>query len=94
MGDDVDNIRDMICKGRMSAFQVWRAMKTIMTAEQKTCYWSRDDEESDTYESECGHYWTFIDGTIADNKTIYCPFCGGKIVEPNQPPEEEDDDDE
>jgi hypothetical protein len=42
-----------------------------------TCAWTED--EDDTWETECGHAFTFIDGGVSDNSFSFCPFCGGKI---------------
>ena len=43
------------------------------------CAWVYDDTHC-TYETECGGAWSLIEGTLVENKVIYCPFCGGKII--------------
>lgn len=44
------------------------------------CEWTPDTEYG-SYETTCGNAFTFNDGTPADNKFVYCPYCGCKIKE-------------
>ena len=50
---------------------------------KRTCEWTEQDPDyaSDTWSSECGETWYFIDGGIKDNRVNFCHGCGGKIVE-------------
>lgn len=45
------------------------------------CRW--DDEANDgmAYETECDEVFQFICDGVAENRFVFCPFCGGKIVE-------------
>lgn len=48
-----------------------------MTSEQKmNCVWSQDNEDSDTWGTNCGHYYIINDGTPDENKMKFCCFCG------------------
>ena len=40
------------------------------------CNWYRDDEDSDTWESNCGVLVTLNDGTPYQNDMRYCYKCG------------------
>ena len=52
-------------------------------AESQGCRWKVSDEfEGDTWDTECGQMYAFIDGNIKENEHHFCPFCGGKISEP------------
>jgi hypothetical protein len=45
--------------------------------ERESCEWYRDaDPDDDTWATGCGHYFTIIDGTPADNNMAFCTFCG------------------
>ena len=33
------------------------------------------------YELECGRDFRFDDGGVSDNEYVFCPHCGGEIVE-------------
>ena len=54
-----------------------------MNEEQHTCHWQLTDPDfdSNTFETECGKMWTFVDGGVEDNGLKYCPYCGGKVDE-------------
>ena len=49
-------------------------------SEERICEWT-NDEDYEYYETSCGEAYSLIDGTLAENKHLYCPFCGGKIKE-------------
>lgn len=44
------------------------------------CIWTQDDEDSDTWGTQCGHYFTVNEGTPADNSMRFCCFCGKPLV--------------
>lgn len=46
------------------------------------CTWTEADSERmpGTYEGTCGIMWTFTEGGINENKCLFCPRCGGRIV--------------
>lgn len=46
---------------------------------ERRCAWSRDGEDSDTWATRCGHYFTLNEGTPSDNQMSYCPFCSAEI---------------
>lgn len=48
------------------------------TAEE--CIWIYDDVD-DKHDTSCGEGHCFLEGGVAENKYIYCPYCGGKIQE-------------
>lgn len=43
------------------------------------CIWSQDGEDSDTWSTTCGHYFTLNEGTPKENNFKFCVFCGKKI---------------
>jgi hypothetical protein len=46
----------------------------------RLCDWSQDgDEDSDTWHSDCGHYFTLTEGHPIDNGFRFCPICGASI---------------
>lgn len=44
----------------------------------KPCYWVEEDGDS-YWESDCEHYWTFIDGGPVENKVKFCQGCGKPV---------------
>lgn len=45
------------------------------------CEWKITDADENTWESECGLLWQFMDGSPTDNGIVYCPRCGREMVE-------------
>jgi hypothetical protein len=46
------------------------------------CNWKQQDEdESDYWQSDCGHSFVFIDGSPIDNNMRYCCRCGNPLSE-------------
>ena len=45
----------------------------------KRCIWSQDDWDSDAWATSCGHYFTLLEGTPADNDMVYCCHCAKPI---------------
>lgn len=49
------------------------------------CVWETDDLllslDRRNWETDCGHHWSFFDGSPSDNEAEFCPFCGRKIKE-------------
>lgn len=43
------------------------------------CDWHQDEHQGETWGTDCGHYFTIIDGSPADNEMKFCPFCGDEI---------------
>jgi hypothetical protein len=43
------------------------------------CKWI--DDENGPFSTECGTEFEFINDGIKENKFLFCPFCGGAIVE-------------
>ena len=44
------------------------------------CQWKYDaDERTEAWETSCGNDWQFNEGTPAENRITYCPYCGRKI---------------
>ena len=46
----------------------------------RRCRWDYD-EDMDAHETECGHAFTLIEGTPAENDMRFCPYCGGELWE-------------
>jgi hypothetical protein len=43
---------------------------------EPTCLWSHADDDTDVWETSCGHAFTIIDGTPGDNHMEFCCYCG------------------
>jgi rRNA maturation endonuclease Nob1 len=57
-----------------------------------SCAWTYDaDDESGTWETECGHAFCFIDDGPKENDCKFCAYCGGNLVEVIATAEDEDD---
>lgn len=50
-------------------------------APDAVCDWHQDGEDSETWQTGCGHYFTIIDGTPTDNKFRHCCFCGHLLAQ-------------
>ncbi len=48
---------------------------------KRICTWSPDDDEN--WETQCGNYHTFFDGSPLENEYLFCPYCGARLVEIN-----------
>jgi len=46
-----------------------------------TCTWIQDGEYGDTWATQCGKIWTFIEGSPSENSTKFCHNCGRPCVE-------------
>lgn len=53
--------------------------------EQDQCKWKFDDDESNTWASQCGELWTYIDGGPEENRVKYCHGCGKPVVLEDKP---------
>ena len=53
------------------------------------CVWMREDEEDNVWEGSCStdalFCFNFNSGGPAENKFVFCPYCGRKIVVPGDP---------
>jgi hypothetical protein len=49
---------------------------------QGNCTWTQspDFDMGDTYESQCGETWSFIDGGPTENRVRFCQGCGKPVV--------------
>ena len=43
------------------------------------CTWQ--EEECLGWDTSCKNTFVFIDGGPKDNDCVYCPYCGGRIIE-------------
>lgn len=57
----------------------------------KTCKWTCEDDGYDVeyYQSACGRAFCFMDGGPTENDYVYCPGCGGRITQADEPQEEQ-----
>lgn len=66
-----------------------------MTTESEACQWREEDPWGpmpDTYATDCGEMWSFVDGGPAENRVKFCHRCGKPVtVVPYQQPVDEDD---
>ena len=52
--------------------------------ENGECEWVQEDpfgDFCDTWQTDCGHEFVYIDGTPSDNDANFCCYCGKKLVE-------------
>jgi hypothetical protein len=45
----------------------------------RICRWKED--EDGLWNTDCGQIFETIDGTPAENKMVFCPFCGAHLEE-------------
>lgn len=57
---------------------------------EKTCEWTEDSDGN--WDTGCKNTFIFIEGTPKENNAIFCPYCGGQIIEKPAKTEQEDDD--
>jgi DNA-directed RNA polymerase subunit RPC12/RpoP len=51
------------------------------TETDRICQWTDEqDDYSNLWATECGHTWEFMNDGPTENKTKFCPYCGGRIV--------------
>jgi len=64
----------------------------------EACVWAQEDawDMADTYNTQCGQCFTFIDGGPCEDGINFCCYCGKEIERHDVPEEdcEEDADDE
>jgi hypothetical protein len=57
--------------------------ESSLAEQERVCAWRREDDDHmpDTWRSDCGVMWTFIDGSPVDNDMKYCCGCGAMLLE-------------
>ena len=45
------------------------------------CTWAVGNEDTGLYNTECGQAFVLNDGTLKDNKMMFCCYCGGELME-------------
>lgn len=99
MTDAMAKIRELLPKTieELENFTLRKSKEALalMDAEERPseCHWSGDEFTSDWY-GDCGIEFTFIDGTPTENEMIYCPKCGGKLIDDGYPKQEDEDDED
>jgi hypothetical protein len=43
------------------------------------CNWTFNDDGY--YQTTCGNAWNFESGGILNNGVVFCPYCGGTVLE-------------
>jgi prophage maintenance system killer protein len=54
-------------------------MERLYMQANRECAWTRDEDYGDVYDGACSVKWEFTDGGPRENRTDYCPQCGGRI---------------
>lgn len=54
-----------------------------------SCEWRQEDDDGDTWSTECNNAFTLNDGTPADNNMKFCCYCSQILV--SVPYEREDE---
>ena len=73
-------------------FKQTEAQNKALTAEisqlkeaKGSCKWFQENEHgfdpTDTWQTNCGDYYTIFEGTPAENKMKFCCFCGKPLIE-------------
>ena len=45
------------------------------------CQWTLDGDDSDTWDTKCGNFFTLNEGTPSENNMSHCCFCGLPLEE-------------
>lgn len=56
-------------------------LQELHTTVERKCVWKRKQDYGHVYDGTCGVTWEFDEGAPRDNKTKYCPICGGLVTE-------------
>ena len=59
-------------------------IKGLEAQVSKPCTWNAANVYEwgeGTFQTSCGEQFSFTEGGLTENKTMYCQYCGGKIVE-------------
>lgn len=65
-------------------------MTTPTEARAPDCKWFQEEDEGDTWQTQCGNYATIIADTPSANAMKFCWYCGGKLIEvPHEPESDE-----
>jgi hypothetical protein len=48
----------------------------VNTMTGKACRWTRERDDCDTWRSDCGALWSFIDDGPVENGMAFCHKCG------------------
>ena len=56
----------------------------------QVCRWSpMNPNENGAWETQCGEAFWFEVGTPTDNNMKFCPFCGGALIQVEEPTNED-----
>ncbi len=55
-------------------------MSSVVLVEEVFCKW-KSDGEFNTYKTSCGNVFQLTEGSLDDNKIIFCCYCGRTIDE-------------
>jgi DNA-directed RNA polymerase subunit RPC12/RpoP len=64
---------------RDEAAKIWSACESLYNRDGKKCAWTYD-EDTCSYDTECGHKWVFLDGSPKENEVVFCHACGKKVI--------------
>lgn len=70
------NLRSASCCGLCDAGRVELVRLLDEPKREPSCLWSRADDDTDVWETKCGHAFMIIDGTPTDNQMAFCCYCG------------------
>jgi len=87
----IDEIHDKIAVLIRTA-EALETSEINITAAELSCTWRQEDEDSDTYTTDCCFTFALNDGPPSENGMKYCPHCGRPIIENLYQPEDEDAD--
>jgi hypothetical protein len=65
-------------------------LREALHEEETRCTWTYNDGyDLDYWETSCGEEFCFHnDGSLEDNKTVYCSFCGKRVLEKREDEQE------
>lgn len=52
----------------------------VAQLEKPDCIWTYDDVH-DCWETTCGNAFVIIEGVPIENDMLYCPYCGGHLLD-------------
>lgn len=50
-----------------------------MKRDRGVCVWRKEDDEWNSWTSDCDQTWCFEEGTPKENNVRYCHFCGKRV---------------
>ena len=80
------SIKEVIIKAILEHIKNQKSTKELETKDTEACTWSYEEwSDGDMWKGECGVEWAMFDGTPEENGMNFCPRCGKKLIEEEEP---------